>query len=38
MRNTYKILIGKFERKRQPRRPKRRWKENIETDLKEKKV
>jgi hypothetical protein len=34
-RNTYRILEGKPEGKRPLGRPRRRWKENIEIDLKE---
>jgi hypothetical protein len=32
MRNVYKILVGKPERKRPLRRAKHRWKDNIEID------
>jgi ribonucleotide reductase beta subunit family protein with ferritin-like domain len=35
MRNAYKILIRKPEEKRQLKRLKYRWKDNIEMDLKE---
>jgi hypothetical protein len=35
MINTYKILVGKREGKRLIGRPKRRWEDNIKTDLKE---
>jgi hypothetical protein len=33
MRNTCKILVGKPERKRPLGRPRRRWKDDIKTDL-----
>jgi hypothetical protein len=36
MRNAYRYLIGKFEAKRQLGRPKRRWEDNINMDLKQK--
>jgi hypothetical protein len=35
MRNTYKIFIGKPERKRPRGRPRRRWEDNIRMNLKE---
>jgi hypothetical protein len=35
MRNAYKIIIGRPEEKRSLGRPRRRWKENIQTDRKE---
>jgi hypothetical protein len=35
MRNAYKIFIGKHERKRSRGRPRRRWEDNIRTDLRE---
>jgi hypothetical protein len=35
MRNAYKILVGKLERKRPLRRPKHRWEDNIRMYLKE---
>jgi hypothetical protein len=35
MRNAYNIFVGKLERKRPLGRPRRRWEENIRTDLKE---
>jgi hypothetical protein len=35
MRNSYKTLIGKLERKRPLRRPRRRWEDNIRMVLKE---
>jgi hypothetical protein len=35
MRNAYKVLAGKSEGKRQPRRQRRRWKDNIMADLRE---
>jgi hypothetical protein len=34
-RNTYRILAGKPERKRPLVRPRRRWVNNIEMDLRE---
>jgi hypothetical protein len=34
-RNAYRILVGKSEEKRQPGRPRRRWMDNIKTDLRE---
>jgi transcription termination factor 2 len=34
-RNAYRILLGKSEGKRQLRRPRRRWVDNIKTDLRE---
>jgi hypothetical protein len=34
-RNAYKILVGKPERNRPLGRPRRRWKDNIRTDLRE---
>jgi hypothetical protein len=34
-RNAYKILVGKPEGKRQLRRTRRRWVDNIEMDLRE---
>jgi hypothetical protein len=33
-RNTYRIMMGKPERKRPLRRPRRRWVDNIKMDLK----
>jgi hypothetical protein len=36
MRNAYKILVGKPERKRTLRKRKARWEDNIITDLREK--
>jgi hypothetical protein len=33
MRNTYKILVGKPDGKRQLVRPRRRWEDNITVDL-----
>jgi hypothetical protein len=33
MRTTYRILVGKPEGKRPLRRPRRRWVDNIEIDL-----
>jgi len=33
MRNAYKILVGKHERKRPIVRPRRRWENNIRMDL-----
>jgi hypothetical protein len=35
MRNVYKILFGKPERKRPLRGPRRRWEDNIRMDLRE---
>jgi hypothetical protein len=34
-RNVYRILVGKPEGKRPLGRPRRRWKDNIKTDLRE---
>jgi hypothetical protein len=34
-RNAYRILVGKPEGKRQLRRPRRRWVDNIKIDLME---
>jgi hypothetical protein len=34
-RNAYRILVGKPEAKRPLGRPRRRWEDNIETDLRE---
>jgi hypothetical protein len=34
-RNTYRILVGKPERKRPPRRRRRRWVDNIKMILRE---
>jgi hypothetical protein len=34
-RNVYRILVGKPEGKRQLGRPRRRWVDNIEMDLRE---
>jgi hypothetical protein len=34
-RNAYRILVGKPERKRPLRRPRRSWVDNIKTDLRE---
>jgi len=33
MRNAYKILVGKPERKRPLGRPERRWEDNIRMDI-----
>jgi hypothetical protein len=33
MRNTYKILVVNFEGKRPLERPRRRWEDNIKTNL-----
>jgi hypothetical protein len=33
MRNAYKMLVGKPERKSVLGRPRRRWKDNIKMDL-----
>jgi hypothetical protein len=38
MRNAYKILVGKTEGKRPLERDRRRWEDNIETDLKEPRI
>jgi hypothetical protein len=35
MRNVYKIVIGKPQEKRPLGRPRRRWKNNVETYLEE---
>jgi hypothetical protein len=35
MRNAYRILEGKPEGKRHPRRRRRMWDDNIKTDFKE---
>jgi hypothetical protein len=35
MRNAYKILVGKSERKRIHRVSRRRWEDNIKMDLRE---
>jgi len=35
MRNVYKILVRKPEKKRPLRRPKHRWEDNIRLNLKE---
>jgi hypothetical protein len=34
-KGVYKVLIGKPERKRPLGRPRRRWEDNIKTDLQE---
>jgi hypothetical protein len=34
-RNSYRVLAGNFEGKRPLRRPRGRWQDNIETDLKD---
>jgi hypothetical protein len=34
-RNAYRILVGKPERKRPLRRPRRRWVDNIGMDLRQ---
>jgi len=34
-RGVYRILVGKAEGKRPLGRPRRRWEDNIKTDLKE---
>jgi hypothetical protein len=34
-RNAYRILVGMLEEKRPLGRPRRRWVENIKTDLRE---
>jgi hypothetical protein len=33
--NAYRILVGKPERKRPLRRPRRMWEDNIKMDLRE---
>jgi len=33
MRNTYKILVGKREGRKQPDRTGRKWEDNIEMDV-----
>jgi hypothetical protein len=35
MKNVYKILVGKCEGKRSPRRLRRRWLDSIKMDLEE---
>jgi hypothetical protein len=35
MRNVYKSLVGKPERKRPLRRPRHRWEDNIRMDIRE---
>ena len=35
MRGVYRVLVGKPERKRPLRRPRRRWEDNIKMDLQE---
>jgi hypothetical protein len=35
MRNTYKILVGKSEKKRPLGRPRPRWEDNIRVNLRE---
>jgi hypothetical protein len=34
-RNAYRILVGNSDAKRQLGKPRRRWKDNIKTDLRE---
>jgi hypothetical protein len=34
-RNMYRVLVAKFAGKRPLRRPRRRWRENVEMDLKD---
>ena len=34
-RGVYRVLVGKLERKRPVGRPRRRWVDNIRTDLQE---
>jgi hypothetical protein len=34
-RGVYRVLVGRPEGKRQLGRPRRRWKDNIKTDLRE---
>jgi hypothetical protein len=38
MRHVYEIVVGEPERKTKPGRPRRRWVNNNQMDLKEKKV
>jgi hypothetical protein len=38
MKNAYKILVGKCEGKRSLRRPRHRWEDNIDMDLKRNRV
>jgi hypothetical protein len=38
MRNAYKIMVGKLERKRSLRRPRCRWEDNIKMELTENSV
>jgi hypothetical protein len=35
IRNVYKILVGKLERKRPLGRPRRRWEDNVRMNLRE---
>jgi hypothetical protein len=35
MRNAYRILVGKPEGKRSLRRPRHKWEDNINTNLKD---
>jgi hypothetical protein len=35
MRGAYKVLVGKPEERRPLGRPRRRWEDNIKTDLRE---
>jgi hypothetical protein len=37
-RNTYKMLVGKHEQQKPLRRPKHRWEDNIEMELKRNKM
>jgi hypothetical protein len=34
-RDAYRVLVGKREEKRQLRRPRRRWEDNIKMDIQE---
>jgi hypothetical protein len=34
-RNAYRLLVGKPERERPLRKPRRRWEDNIKMDLRE---
>jgi hypothetical protein len=34
-RGVYRVLVGRPEGKRPPRRPRRRWEDNIKMDLRE---
>jgi hypothetical protein len=34
-RDVYRVFVGKYERKRQLGRPRRRWEDNIKVDFQE---